>query len=94
MVNDNILELDPSDERDCYWDVENDAIASAAWTSSVISPSGATALTLGAPANTTTRTTCRISAIQAGAKHYVKVLITLASGQKIARSRMVYGARQ
>lgn len=94
MLNENIINLDPSDFRDGFWDVVNDTIASAAWSSSVISPSDATALTLGAPVNTPTTTTCRISGIQDGAKHYVKVVVTLTGGQKIARSRIVYGARQ
>ena len=94
MLNENIINLDPSDHRDCYWDVVNDTIASAAWTSTLISPAGSPALTIGAPTNTANRTTARVSGIAAGAKHLLKCVVTLTSGQLISRSRIVYGATQ
>lgn len=90
-INPNVVELDPSDSRDMYWDVVNDTIASAAWSSTAISPAGTTALTIGVPVNTATRTTARISAIALDALHELKCTITLTSGQIIQRSRYVKG---
>ena len=90
-MNPNVVELDPNDERDCYWDVENDTIASAVWSSTAISPAGTPALTLGAPVNTTTRTTANVSGIALGALHELVCTVTLASGQVIERSRYVKG---
>jgi hypothetical protein len=90
-MNPNVVELDPNDFRDCYWDLENDTIASAAWTSAAISPAGTPALTIGAPVNTTTRTTARVSGIALGALHELTCKVTCTSGQKIERSRYVKG---
>lgn len=90
-MNPNVVELDPADERDCYWDLENDTIASAAWSSTLISPVGSPALTIGVPVNTSTRTTARVSGIALNALHELICKITCTSGQKIERSRYVKG---
>ena len=90
-MNPNVVELDPNEERPCYWDLENDTVASAAWSSSVVSPAGASALTIGVPVNTSTRTTALVSDIQLGAMHELVCNITCTSGQKIERSRYVKG---
>lgn len=93
-MNPNVVELDPNDQRDVYWEVVGDTIASAIWSSAVISPAGTPALTISAPTNTTTRSTVRVSGIALGAKHYLTCKLTLTSGQVIERSRVVYGAEQ
>jgi hypothetical protein len=90
-INPNVVELDPADSRDMYWDVENDTIASAVWSSALISPAGTAALTIGAPVNTATRTKARVSGITLDSLHELKATITLTSGQVIQRSRYVKG---
>jgi hypothetical protein len=95
-MNPNVLELDPNDERDCYWDAENDTIATggAAWSSVAISPVGTPALTIGVPVNTTTRTMANVKGIALGSLHELICKVTLTSGQKIERSRYVKGVNQ
>lgn len=90
-MNPNPIEIDPGDGRNLYWDVENDTIVSAVWTSQAISPAGTPALTIGAPVNTSTRTMAKVSGIVLAAKHELTTSITLASGQVIQRSRILVG---
>jgi hypothetical protein len=89
-MNPIVVELDPGDERDMYWDVVNDTIVSAAW-SSIKKEDATINLTLGTPVNTSTRTTCRVSDIELGALHELIVTITMTSGQIIQRSRHIKG---
>jgi hypothetical protein len=46
---------------------------------------------IGAPVNTSTRSTARVSGIALGAKHELLTKITMGSGQKIERSRILFG---
>jgi hypothetical protein len=90
-INPNVVELDPNDERDCYWDVDNDTIASAAWSSALVSPAGTAALTIGVPVNTSTRTKANVKGTALDSLHQLTCKITCTSGQKIERSRYVKG---
>lgn len=93
-MNPNVQELDPLAETDCYWDLVNDTVASAAWTSTAISPAGTSALTIGTPVNTSTRTRARISGGSLGSIHRLTTVVTGASGQKLVGSRYLKIVRQ